>query len=748
MTAADQIVDIAIDPAQRRRQRWRAAFRIGLPIFGVSLVILTIAAIAIQTTRSNQEGVLALSDELLASLQDRVTLQVSVWLQPAEHALLTARDLAGSGGATSHRDLATAFAASTLRQEPEIAQFSFADSDGDFLLVRRGADSGTDVKTIRMLPAPRETAWTHFDAAGQQTGQETDPKDDYDARTRPWYNGALAGPNVFWTPVYIFFTDKTPGITAAVKVPGGSGRTDVVGVDISLRALSGLLASLTIGKTGQAAIVGPDGNPIAASEQIDRTMLAAAWDHYRLEGPGHRILEIGGRRIVTMVEPLRVSGIDWQLVVIVPADEFTGFLIAHNRSALLMSAVIVAMALVLAVLLVRQGIRADRAARLARERAVLIASQSAAYGRLAVEASLFGPDGTPAPGLTETLTEATGARRCGLWRLAPGGTLRCADMYERASHGHTEGLELARGEIANFMAAVLVGDPIAAPDAAADRRIAEAHSALMREFGSRAVLAVPVRRNDRILGVVLLEDPANRDDVLHFATAVASMIAPAFAETMGAAVAATPVLESAAPAEPDTVRSRSAELTGPTPDHPPARARDFVNVTVAVLRFSDPQAGTAQNAVFADTIACALQEIADTHGIPYVKMLGEEAVTAAGFADGDADATTRIAAATLAMRDRCAAMFEDADISPVFRIGIDCGAATGSDVGREPRVFNLWGDSVRMANAMAASAPASGIQVTEAAYHRLSRHFLFRPRGSFYIPRVGAAQSFILAGHL
>ena len=748
MTGADQIVDIAIDPAQQRRQRRRAAFRIVFPVVGVALVIATIAAIAVHNTKANQEGVLALSDDLLSSLQERVTLQVSAWLEPAEHALLTARDLAGAGGATVHRDLASAYAASTLRQERELAQFSFADGDGNFLLVRRGATGGTDTKTIRTLPAPRETTWTHFDAAGRETGRETDPKDDYDPRARPWYQGALAGQTVFWTPVYVFFTDKTPGITAAIRVPGEAERNEVVGVDISLRDLSGFLTSLAIGKTGQAAIVDRTGSPIAATAHIDQTLLAAAWDHYRVEGAGHRILDIGGRGIVTMVEPLRVAGIDWQLVVIVPAEEFTGFLAAHNRTALAMSAVIVGMALVLAILLVRQGIRADRASRLARERGVLVAAQSAAFGRLATEASLFQADGTPSPGVTETLSEATGARRTSLWRLAAGGTLRCADMFELAGHGHTEGMELAREEIAQFSAALLVGEPIAARDGAADRRLAEVYRAVMQSFGSRSLLAVPVRLRDRIVGAVLLEDAADRTDIRDFAVAVAAMVAVGFGDTAGEAVRTVRVSDGVAVPEPDSVHSRSTELAAAQPDRQPARAQDFANVTVAVLRFSDAQGDDTKHAIVADTIACALQEIAETHGIPYVKMLGEEAVTAAGFGSGDADATARVAEATLAMRDRCAALFEDADIQATFRIGIDCGAATGSEVGREPRVFNLWGDSVRMANAMAASAPVSGIQVTEAAYHRLSRHYLFRPRGSFYMPRVGAAQSFILAGRL
>jgi len=49
---------------------------------------------------------------------------------------------------------------------------------------------------------------------------------------------------------------------------------------------------------------------------------------------------------------------------------------------------------------------------------------------------------------------------------------------------------------------------------------------------------------------------------------------------------------------------------------------------------------------------------------------------------------------------------------------------------------------------MAASALPGTVQITQAAYQRLSQEFLFRPRGRFYIPQVGEARTFVLAGRL
>ena len=78
---------------------------------------------------------------------------------------------------------------------------------------------------------------------------------------------------------------------------------------------------------------------------------------------------------------------------------------------------------------------------------------------------------------------------------------------------------------------------------------------------------------------------------------------------------------------------------------------------------------------------------------------------------------------------------------------MDFGAALGSALGQQPRLFNLWGDVIHTAELMAQSATEAGsIQVSEGSYEALNRQFLFRPRGMFFVPRVGTARTFILAG--
>jgi hypothetical protein len=47
---------------------------------------------------------------------------------------------------------------------------------------------------------------------------------------------------------------------------------------------------------------------------------------------------------------------------------------------------------------------------------------------------------------------------------------------------------------------------------------------------------------------------------------------------------------------------------------------------------------------------------------------------------------------------------------------------------------------------MALTGLPGAVQATESAYERLRQDFVFRPRGAFYLPQVGEARTFILAG--
>ncbi len=761
-------------PMTARTSRHRTVLRVALPIAGVLLMIGAVLGIALYTDRANRTGVLGLSNDLLNELDGRIELQVAAYLNPAERAMAIINDTLTRFDRQTRAEVFVRVAASALRAVPQIAQFLAADADGNFLQVRRGEAGSVEYKRILNRPGNRLVEWVRIDRDGKEISRTPDPTDTYDPRQRPWYIDAMRTDGVAWTGVYIFFTDEAPGVTASRHHVDAAGNVVVYGADIKLEALSRFLASLKIGTSGRALIMDAQGTLVALPDarrtmrregdtlvaarldQLDDPVLVAAYDHYRIEGYGRRIIELNGERFISVVSHLPAAGTDWAVMIVVPEQDFTGFVTANQRTALAMSLAVVALAAVLAALLAAQGLRADRIAQQLRERSAAIARQSAAFATLTADAALFDPANQAASRhLTETLAEVCDAKRASLWRLVSGGTLlRCDDSFERESGGHTDGLELSRAEAPQFFTSLLKGEEILVADAAADRRTRPVHRAIMHALGSRSLLVVPVRHDGTVLGAVWLEDAAG--ETRDFTRAVAGMLALRLAERGGAPAEAAAVADRAAagagPVVDVTQRSFETELAmrGLNPDR--LAAEVFPAVAVMVLRLSDPAALASRSGTeagsLADRIACALQESAEARQIPYLKLMGPEIVAAAGFDAHDTTAIGRIAALAVTVRDRLQDLHDEAEHAAEFRIGIDLGIGIGSPVGREPRLFNLWGDAVGVATAMAASAPPGSVQVTEAAYRRLSRDFVFRPRGSFWLPRVGETRMFVLAGQV
>ncbi len=769
----DEVIDIGEDATEALARRRRAFLRVGLPVFGVLLIVASMLGIAYYADYANRRGALALTEEVLEALDRRIAVEVSAYLDPTARVALLMRDIVEGGAVGARRQLAESFAASALRQIPQIALFSFADSDGNYVMVRRGEAGGIDTKIIANAPGARRVSWIRRDADGNVLREEEDPQDTYDPRTRSWYTGALGSDEVHWSEVYVFFTDREPGLTASVRWQGPDGRMYVFGVDITLATLSRFLSRLEVGQTGKAMIVDGNGKLIAypdpevmlrsttegtITKRVDELgdpLLAAAYDRFRVEGRGRTTLTVGEDRYILSVSRIPAAARDWSVVILVPEKDFIGFVTANNRTALLMSQSVVALVIVFAFFLVRQGLRADRQARELLDRSRAITVQSAAFSRLATDANLFDPTSDAPPrALTDTLAEVSGARRASVWRLsADGRSLHCEDCCDAETGGHTAGTELHRDELPQFFAALSEGKEISVPDAAAHRQTAELHRLYMHPFGTRALLAEPVRQGERLVGVVWLEDATRTAGARDFLRAVANMVALRLGEP-GAPEAPVPAPAPAAARQPPEggrgTRSLTTELSLRALDPDTLAAEVYADVAVLVLKLTDPrlmaEQGPQGSAPIADALIRALQEIAAAHDVPYLKLMGEEIVAASGFSAGDADAALRLADAAVAIRDRCNGLLGEDDNRQEYRLGLDVGIAIGSPVGQEPRVFNLWGEAVRTAESMADTALPGAIQVTEAAYERLAQSFLFRPRGRFWLPRVGEAQTFGLVG--
>lgn len=773
MAAGNRVVDISEDAVAVRRRRRRALLRIGVPILGIVLVIAAIIGIALYSHEANRRGVLALSDDLLNNLDAQISQRVAAFLDPCERVLRILRDVATKTPPTERRATTERFAGSVLAELPQMAAFYAGDSQGNFMMARRSDNFGISIKQIYNDDSGRNVLLIERNAAGIEISRREDPTDTFDPRTRPWYQGALTAADIYWTGIYIFFSDGKPGITVSTKVREPNGSDRVFGVDITLEELSRFLATLEIGERGRALIMDGEGRLIAVPnsdqiikpagdqfvppkvDELNDPMLTAAFDRFRVEGQGRRIIESDGVNYISSVTPLPGSGRQWWIMIVVPEDDFIGFVASNNRTALAMSMVIVLAVIVLAFLLVRQGVRADRSVRLMTERGRTMSQQNAIYAEVSEQIAAGGRE-TP-PALTEGLTTVSGARRASVWRLTAGNQiLHCPDSYERDGQGHAGGFELHRRELPAFFDLLEKGDEVTVQNAATDKRTSQFHALIMDSLGSRSLAVIPLFRGEQPIGAMCLEDPKSLDGLKEFLRTLAAMLAatlPAAAPDQARGAAAK--TRTATPGATETA-IMPADLA---PPRPALSAADRVNlsadhhpdVAAMVLRLSGPLALAKKtgegDANLATRIAELLQEVFTEHGVTYLKLVGQEAIAAAGL-EQDEDAMTRIAEAAISIRDQLSLLTDLAGAGAEFRIGLGFGSCFGCLVGRELQQFNLWGEAIETAEIMARSAAPGAIQASAGAYARLRQDFLFRPRGSFYLPGIGQSRTFVLAGQL
>jgi len=777
--ARREIIDVDADPAEVRRRRIRRFFRLGVPILGVLMMAAALVGTALYSYSVNRRDALALTQDLIEALDHRIASQVSAYLDSAADAVGILASVGGGPDAPATETLVLAL----MGARPQLAALYVGAEDGRFMMVQR-SDAGTlDTKRITVGPAGRNVTWTRRAADGTVRAIEEDPADRYDPVSRPWYRAAMEQGGTVWSDIYIFFTRQAPGVTVSRALQGGSAA--VAGADLDLADIGGFLSGLKVGATGKAVLVEgsgrmvavpdvramlrPDGDALrpARIEELDDPPLREAFDRVRIAGETRGVMEIDGNRQVVSARTLRATlGRDWWLLLIAPESDFVGFVAANNRKTLLLSGTVVLLAMAMAGFLAWQAYSADRIVRAVRHRQRELERQGAAFAKLGRLETLADPgDAAALRRATEIAADATAAGGVSLWRI-DGEKLVCADGFDRETGGHVAAAVIQLDHCPLLREDLLAGETVAAGEAASDPRTSGL-APYLDATGRHSLLAAPVRAGDRTLGCLWIEDGAGDVGTSEgFARILGMLLAPRFvaSEAQGPTAEAPVALEAKVhePSfDPPTLRRASLSLErnrlllheivrrGLREEQVPAMR--FPQVTVLVLRMADDVAlatGDAAETVTIGQIVAACQKAAERHSIRYLKILTDQIVAAEGFDGPAAAAATRLAELALEVDAECAGLFTRLGRPPGYSMGFDTGPVMGSAIGFGQVAFNVWGDAVRVAGAMAMAAPGGTIQATETTYVLLRNGFGFRARGAFYLERLGEMTTYFLRGRL
>jgi class 3 adenylate cyclase len=757
-------------PFRRRaaaRPQGNTALRRLSPIALAVLLCGAVLWISWWSYAANRRDTLALTDETLASLEDRVGTEVSTFLAVPERVLGLAAEFAGNRPPTpAERKAAEETAVAVLNQAPMLALIGYGDANGNWIRVRRTAEGTLETKIVAREDGARRAYWLRTAADGSRV-IEDDPEDNFDPRTRPWWQRAMETQGVGWTDVYVFFTDRKAGVTASRALRDGP-LAGVVMADIRLEKLSQFLAGLTVGRTGRALILDQEGRLVALGDptrafkvegetisparlnELADPILTRAFDLFRVNGPGRRSFELDGRSYIVLATRLPGAERAWNLLMVVPEDDFVGFVARNSRTALLMGFGVMLLAGLLAWQVVRQNFSAERARALAASRATALAAQGGAYGELAAAA-------TPEAVLT-VLAGTLAARRTGLWRLAQGDTqLVCEAQFDAQAGTHASGLRLRRAEAPRLFEAITAGVDLDLADAAADPRGAELARLYLKPMGTKALLALPVRcAGGPVLGTLWVEDRGQGSaEPRDFTRAAAALLAPGLAAAKPAAQATRP---RAQVVQRDREKLFIDRLAMAAAGRENVVAETFPRLAVLAVVFTDDAALAAavngEGCALIDRLARVFEAVAAQHGIPYLRLMGERVMLADGFPDAGAkpegdpaiEAARRLADAALALQERLAETFTAAERGLDFRLGLDLGPAIGSRTGGADKTWNVWGEAVRLAHALAETAPPGAIQASEAVQAVLAQDFVLRARGKFFVPDAGELGTFLLAG--
>ena len=223
----------------------------------------------------------------------------------------------------------------------------FGGADGSFLGVNR-----LDQKDVfvyeRKRGAPKRQAYSS--TAPGQRGKLL-KEDDYDPRTRPWYQLAASRGEPVWTAVYNDFATNIPVVTHAKAVYGADGHmVGVIAADLRLSGLHEFLRDLEVSRNGVAFIVDEQGLVVASSEKGDQAVpgqtakrvppsamrnaligmsyaryTALGRDPAQIKAPQTLEFDDASGKVEMAVATIGgTRGVAWTAVVAVPRSDFTG----------------------------------------------------------------------------------------------------------------------------------------------------------------------------------------------------------------------------------------------------------------------------------------------------------------------------------------------------------------------------------------------------------------------------------------
>jgi adenylate cyclase len=345
---------------------------------------LTVMFFSFTATKSSIHSV---ADNLLSEISKSVLTKTQTYLLPAERAARSVSWLQW------HHRFDTAMGLETLldyyqellQHNAEFKAVYSGDTAGNLVMARRMPDGSLSRRYVRRQADGVYITWKHGNIAYYSEFSDTvEPLDTaYDPRQRLWYKDAVEKKGPVWSEVYIFASDRQPGITCTIPHYDNQGvLLGVTAVDISVLDLSYYLGAMQVTEHSRLFITDASDRLVALQmrdpKEVDRLfrkkldnkvgydilkatdlgdpVLSAVVDAYRQHDDTTAAIRLvqHGSLLHALVIPLANDhGINLRIGVIIPDNDIMGAVHRNNYIIIGFSLCMIMLAIFLSLVLSR-----------------------------------------------------------------------------------------------------------------------------------------------------------------------------------------------------------------------------------------------------------------------------------------------------------------------------------------------------------------------------------------------------------
>ena len=168
---------------------------------------------------------------------------------------------------------------------------------------------------------------------------------------------------------------------------------------------------------------------------------------------------------------------------------------------------------------------------------------------------------------------------------------------------------------------------------------------------------------------------------------------------------------------------------------------DIVGFTQIASRLGPVQIFALLNRLFS-----AFDALAERHGLEKIKTIGDAYMVAGGLDPAERDDCAAVADLALDMREVIAQELTSDGQTLDLRIGIATGPVVAGVVGTKKFIYDLWGDTVNLANRITADNQPGMIQVDARTHQQLVARYDFGPAQTLNLKGKGATRVYRLNG--